>query len=181
MEQLTQHSAQVSDLVEQNRNWLTRLIATRCDDAAAAEDVLQEVSLAVVRTNDRPDSASRVRSWLCTIALRQCALRVRRLVRQRRLLDNAAEVHRSDDDADGDPLLWMMRSEHASLIRTALLSLSEDARWILLQKYQHKRTYAEIAKDMNTSAHKVEYKILKARQQLHHKLVQLGIDHEVSV
>lgn len=180
MEQLTQHSLEVSALVEQNRNWLTRLIASRCDDAVAAEDVLQEVSLAVVKAEQRPESESGMRSWLCTIALRQCALRIRRLVRHRRLLGTESSMQDAQDNECADPLLWMMRTEHASLIRSALSNLNEETRWVLLQKYQHKRTYADIAGDLKTSAHKVEYKILKARQQLHQKLVQLGIDHEVS-
>lgn len=180
MEQLTEHSNEVSTLVEQNRGWLVRLIASRCDDASAAEDVLQEVSLAVVQSEDKPDSESRLRSWLCTIALRQCALRIRRAVRQRRLLNNAADHQRAQDDSPPDPLLWMMRTEHAALIRSALADLDKDTRWILLQKYQRRQTYAQIAEEMNTVPHKVEYQILKARQTLHQKLIQLGIDNEVS-
>ncbi|MEP3479523.1 MAG: sigma-70 family RNA polymerase sigma factor [Fuerstiella sp.] len=179
MEQLTEHSNEVSTLVQQNRSWLTRLIASRCDDASAAEDVLQEVSLAVVQSDDKPDSESRLRSWLCTIALRQCALRIRRVVRQRRLLGNVADHQRTQDDSSCDPLLWMMRSEHAELIRTALADLDPSSRWILLQKYQKKRTYAEIAEEKDMAAHKIEYQVLKARQTLHQKLIQLGIDQEV--
>lgn len=180
MEQLTEHSNEVSTLVQQNRSWLMRLIASRCEDASAAEDVLQEVSLAVVQSDDKPESDSGLRSWLCTIALRQCALRIRRAVRQRRLLGNVADYQRTQDGSSSDPLLWMMRSEHAALIRTALADLDKESRWVLLQKYQKKRTYAEIAKAQNTAAHKVEYQVLKARQTLQQKLIQLGIDHEVS-
>lgn len=181
MEQLTEHSNEVSTLVQKNRSWLVRLIASRCDDSAAAEDVLQEVSLAVVQSDDKPESESRLRSWLCTIALRQCALRIRRVVRQRRLLGNAADYQRSQDDTESDPLLWMMRTEHAELIRTALADLDKDSRWLLLQKYQKRRTYAEIAEELNSVAHKIEYQVLKARQTLHQKLIQLGIDNEVSL
>lgn len=181
MEQLTEHSSKISTLVQQNRSWLVRLIASRCDDLTAAEDVLQEVSLAVVQSDDKPESETGIRAWLSTIAVRQCALRIRKVVRHRRLLGNAADYQRSLDESETDPLLWMMRTEHAELVRAALADLDADSRWILLQKYQKRRTYAEIAEQRNTVAHKIEYQVLKARQTLHQKLVQLGIDNEVSL
>lgn len=179
MEQLTENRSEISDLVQQHRPWLVRLIASRCDEGMA-DDIIQEVNLAVVRSAETPESESGIRSWLCTIALRQCALSIRKSVRQRRLLNNVADHQRTHDGEQSDPLLWMMRSEHATLIRKALTQLDDDSRSMLLLKYQAGKTYAQIAEERAIAPHQVEYKIMKARQQLHQKLVSLGIDTEVS-
>lgn len=79
-------------LVERHRGWLERLVAARTCRRDAVDDVLQEVAVAVGRSGRPPIGEPEERPWLCAIAIRQCALFLRRASRHTRLLARAAAL-----------------------------------------------------------------------------------------
>ena len=96
------------DFVQRNREWLVRLISSRTGSQTLVEDVLQEVGLAVARSAPACKQQEELRPWLCTIAIRQCALALRKTQRQQRLLEGAAENELDAESRLDDPIYWLL-------------------------------------------------------------------------
>jgi len=134
-------------------------------DRNAAEDVNQEVWLLAIDRFGRFDpNRGEFRNWLFGIA-RHRALRYRR----HRLGDIP------DDRIDGpseelSPHDRLAEAERAGVVRAALLSLHEDHRRVLVDKYVSGLTVAEIAERAGRSAKAVESLLSRARARLREQL-----------
>lgn len=175
-------AAEAPSLVERHRSWLARLVAARTSRPDAVDDVLQEVAVAVARTVRPPVSEHEERPWLCAIAIRQCALHLRKSSRRARLLTRAAErlPREADSPLQSDPLFWLMGREDASLMARALASLDEDDRRVLEWKYVDGETYPHIAARLGVPKHVAEYRVVTAKKRLRGLLVDIGLGEDDS-
>lgn len=165
-----------------HRSWLLRLVRSRLapsplSDDATAEDVVQEVSLAAVRSENRPTEADELRNWLCRIALRQCSLVLRKGVRSQAVIDGAAPLL-ADRPPTIDPIDWLIADEDQSLIRDAMQQITEDSRTVLAWKYVDRLDYQTIAKRLGVTRHTAEYRVVKARNELRREMTELGLGPE---
>ena len=169
-------------LVERHRGWLERLVAARTCSRDAVEDVLQEVALAVARTGQPPVGEHEERPWLCTIAIRQCALFLRRASRRARLLASAVGQRSGDatDRLQDDPIYWLMVREDAGLVGRALASLGHDDRQLLEWKYVEGHTYPQLAARLEVPRHVVEYRVVTAKKRLRGLLIDMGLGEDDS-
>jgi len=163
------------NMVARHRSWLVRLVASRMGSASLVEDVLQEISLAVARSSTLPEQESQVAPWLCTIAIRQCALAHRKAIRQRRLIDGAAATVGDSDTWLDDPIYWLLDRERSGLVREALKLLDANGRSLLISKYVHGNTYPQMAADLGVEPHVVEYQVATARKNLRTLLIERGL------
>lgn len=156
-----------SAMLAEHRGWLGTVIRSRLRDSAAVDDVLQEVSLAVLKQSNRPLQADKVAPWLYRIAVRKVINYQRHVGRRRKLLDGFVEER---GEAAGlektGPGEWLLKKEEANQITKAMEFLDAGDRQMLMLKYTEGWGYRELAEHLGTTIKTVEYRLLRARQAL---------------
>lgn len=155
-------------LIDQ-RHWLWTVIYSRLGDATATEDILQEVSVAAVRTESDFSSTDDLRAWLYRVAIRQIVLLRRRESRHRSKVEKFAEQNPHWDTQNF--VDWVCRNEQSEQIHRALADIKPGDRQILLLKYQNGQTCREIAADLGVSETTIQSRLLRARRRLRHLLI----------
>jgi RNA polymerase sigma-70 factor (ECF subfamily) len=135
--------------------------------AAYAEDVTQEVFIAVVRSLDKFEQRSRFSTWLYTIVNRQIAdfyrKRSRRGENQLVNLDQAAQVASS-------PAYQHERGDEQALIQKALIDLPEHYQEVIFLRFADGLTFSEIADDRGQSLEAIKSLYRRAIQALRDKI-----------
>jgi len=168
-------------VVQDNHDWMRRVIIARTESADHVDDIVQDVHLAVTRSQARPECADEVAPWLCKIVVRQCALVARSRARYERKLAGFRESREAADSERGDPMVWLLDQEQRDLVRNALGLLDPQCRQLLIWKYVNGISYRDIAARLAVSVHVAEYRVIDARKQLRRRLHEQGIDGVVSL
>jgi RNA polymerase sigma-70 factor, ECF subfamily len=127
-------------------------------DKALAEDLTQEVMLAVFRQARNLRNAERFRPWLYRIVKNALLQHVRRNGRRIETVElNAAETGAAGKEAD--PLLPAQFAEWMAF-------LEEEEREIMMLRYIDEMEYHEIARMLNMPQGTVQWKIFNAKKKL---------------
>jgi RNA polymerase sigma-70 factor (ECF subfamily) len=164
-------SANGSFCWEEQLQWLRPIVAARLGEPQAVEEVLQEIALQTVK---RPATWNAVASrpgWLYRVAIRQCLLYRRRHGRQRRLIENYAHSRVAKDDSAADPLAWLLADERLEQVRRAVSRLPARDAELLLLKYTHDMSYAQMAQRLGVTTSAVEARLHRARARLRQELL----------
>ena len=163
--------------LREHESWLKTVIAARVGEAAAVDEVWQEVSMAAIRQQAPLQDVSRVTPWLYQLAIRQSLLYRRTMGRRRKLVDRYVErvIPVSRDRSEKNPLDVLMADERLQQIREALNTLAEQDREILLLKYVHDWSYNEMAANLDLSVSTVQARLHRARQRLRDILTNEGL------
>lgn len=149
--------------LQQHRPWLMKVLRCRVGDAHVAEDLLQNIALAVVKQTAKPDDPSKVAPWLYRLAVRQAINHHRKSHRRMQsLVAPDGETERTSNN----PLEWILAEEKRGEVREALVKLKPQDREILTLKYSENWSYAELAEHLGVKVNTVEYRLMKARKQL---------------
>ena len=151
--------------------WLRAVVAARLGEAQAVEEVLQEIALQSARQTG--GSFSNRPGWLYRVAVRQCLLYRRKHGRQRRLIQRYAAM-RTNQVVAPDPLGWLLADERLTLVRQAIARLSARDAEILLLKYAHEHSYAQIAGHLGITISAVETRLFRARERMRQELTAVG-------
>ncbi len=140
-------------------------------DAAAAEDLVQETYARAIRARDQFAPGSNLKAWLFAI-LRNAFLGEYR--REHRNSVQGGQGEAAQDPADDawlrdDFELERMRRLVAGEIEDALLSLSEEARTVVLLDLEG-LTEAEVAQAMGCAPGTVKSRLARARAALRRRL-----------
>ncbi len=140
-------------------------------DAAAAEDLVQETYARAIRARDQFAPGSNLKAWLFAI-LRNAFLGEYR--REHRNSVQGGQGEAAPDPADDawlrdDFELERMRRLVAGEIEDALLSLSEEARTVVLLDLEG-LTEAEVAQAMGCAPGTVKSRLARARAALRRRL-----------
>ena len=156
--------------VYQDRLFTTVIHIVHC--RADAEDVVQDAFVqAYVKLRSFKGKSS-FYTWLYRIAVNMALSRGRRM-RVRQSVEKPRErMGEEPQDPNGSPSERMEREEHASKIRSALDSLSEEHRAILVLRGVEGFDYQTIAQILNLSPGTVRSRIHRARTQLREQLDQ---------
>jgi len=174
------HAIDWSTVINDNRDWIGRLVVARTGRQDLVDDVLQEVGLAVTRSNARPTSPGEVAPWLCKIVVRQCALLVRNQVRHQRKLNGFQQDRMLQTQSTADPIFWLLHEEAKDIVRGELASLEAPRRQLLVWKYVQGLRYEEIGTRLGVTRHVAEYRVIEARKELHRRLQARGIEGDES-
>jgi RNA polymerase sigma-70 factor (ECF subfamily) len=155
-------------LLAQHGRWLRTVVLARVGEAAAADDVLQEVAAAAIEKGHQLRSASSAAPWLYRLAVMAALQYRRRQGRRRKLLDRYVERHmpHGDEARDIDPLDWLLADERKALVRKALARLPRRDAEILLLKYTEDWSYRELAQHLGLTTSAVEARLHRARQKM---------------
>lgn len=151
-----------------------RFAVQMCGSAAIAEDVTQEVFMALIREAHRFDPArGNLVSYLYGMARNQVR---RRLEKDRALLTNAEEDandEAANDEAretPHDPLDELTRRELIASVRQAVLALPEHYREVVVLCELHEMSYAEAAGVLGCAVGTVRSRLHRARGLLVERL-----------
>jgi len=150
-----------------------RFALQMCGSASVAEDVTQEVFMALIREAHRFDPArGNLVSYLYGMARNQVR---RRLEKDRALLSNAEEAddETAHDEACGtphDPLDELTRRELIASVRQAVLALPEHYREVVVLCELHEMSYAEAAGVLGCAVGTVRSRLHRARGLLVERL-----------
>lgn len=167
-------------VVETHRRWLRTVVYSRLGDADAVEEVMQNVSMAVVEQHPVLDDAAKAPAWLYRVAVRQALLHRRKLGREKRRTEQFTEQNRPaiENGSDYDPLRWLLADEERSLVRRALQQLRPRDRELLLLKYTEHWSCRELAERLGVRVTAVENRLHRARQRLRQQLAKYDIRGE---
>jgi RNA polymerase sigma-70 factor (ECF subfamily) len=150
-----------------------RFAVQMCGSEAIAEDVTQEVFMALIRDASRYDAArGSVSTYLYGIARNQV---LRHLERDRRWIKADPEGDERDSSkellvADLDPLGDMARTETIESVRHAILSLPPHYREVVVLFELHEMSYKEVAVTLNCAVGTVRSRLHRARSMLLERL-----------
>ncbi|MEM1068863.1 MAG: sigma-70 family RNA polymerase sigma factor [Planctomycetota bacterium] len=152
-----------------NRRWLWVVIYSRLGNAAETEDVLQEVSMAAVRTSVTFEKPEVAKGWLYRVAVRQVMLFRRRHYRDRAKLENYGQEAPVLDDQSH--LNWLCTNESAEQVQLALRKLNPSDQQILGLKYSEDFSCKQIAEVLGVRETTIQSRLLRARRRLKNLLI----------
>jgi len=148
-------------------NYIVRLV----HDPAVAENLLQDVFVAVWQGAGRFRGSAQVRTWLFRIAHNQAVSWLRR----ERAGQGPEDSHDVGGvaDAAGEPEAAAMSAWHADQVRRALDLLKPDHRAVIELVFFHELTYAEVAEVLDCPVGTVKSRMSWARRNLAEALKKL--------
>ncbi|HEX3600379.1 MAG TPA: sigma-70 family RNA polymerase sigma factor [Lacipirellulaceae bacterium] len=160
---------------DRHGRWLRTVALARVGDAAAADDVLQEVSLTALAKGHQLRDPTRVAGWLYRLVVVAALQYRRRQGRRQKLLDRYANQLPSNDtdSRESDPLTWLLADERKSMIRQGLEKLPPRDAEIMLLKYSEDWSYQQLADHLGLSVSAVEARLHRARQKMRQVLNKL--------
>jgi len=167
----------VADILARHGRWLRTIVFARLPDSQAVDEVLQEVSLALVRGRSLPEDESRLAPWLYRVAVRQTLLYRRKMGRRRKLQDHfiQAAPPADYDPRSPNPLAWLLAEERRTMIRAAMRKLPPRDAEMLLLKYTEDWNYHQIAEHLGISHAAVESRLHRARARLRQELTAMNV------
>jgi RNA polymerase sigma factor (sigma-70 family) len=159
------------------RERLRRIAAGMGMDRTDAEDVLQDVSVQVLRHERAFEDEGSIMRWLIRVTVNQCLTEHRRRFRHgaARILERHPEA--ADDLAGGpDVAERVSLSEELEVVRRTLLELDPSLLPVLVLRYFCDLTSQEIAEIMEWNASTVRGQLREARMILAGKLLQRGVE-----
>jgi RNA polymerase sigma-70 factor (ECF subfamily) len=164
--------------LRRHERWLRTVVLARVGEAAAVDEVFQEVSLAAVRRG--PDDPAKVAPRLYRLAVLQSLQYRRKQGRRRKLVDRYADRNLpfDADTREADPLDWRLAAERRRLVRAALRRVAARDAEILLLKYTEDWSYRQLAEHLGVSHSAVEARLHRARGRLRSELAKLELGVE---
>lgn len=133
-------------------------------DREDAEDIWQETLLAAIRGLDTFHSQSRLFTWLCAIAHRKIADYYRKLGRP---VETITEDQQDDlfilVDQSPLPEDWIQEKTTKIRVVTTLQKLPDEYRYVLVARYAHEESVAEISRKLGKSYKATESILSRAR------------------
>jgi RNA polymerase sigma factor (sigma-70 family) len=161
--------------LDRHRRWLRTVALARVGESAAADDVLQEVSMTALEKGNQLRDPTRVAGWLYRLVVVAALQYRRRQGRRRKLLDRYSARQPSVDGAahEPDPLGWLLADERKEMVRQALEQLPPRDAEIMLLKYSEDWSYQQLAKHLGLSVSAVEARLHRARQKMRQALSKM--------
>lgn len=165
----------MAELARQTR-WLRTVIAARCGEPQAVDEIMQEVSLALIKQSAPLRDPEKVAPWLYQIAVRQSLMYRRKHGRRRKLERRLAQRLESQPKPPTapDPLQWLLAQERRELVRDGVRKLNPKDAELLLLKYTENWSYQQIAKHLDITESAVEARLHRARKKLRNLMAALG-------
>jgi RNA polymerase sigma-70 factor (ECF subfamily) len=151
-----------AEIVREHQGMVYSLAWHALRDRAAAEDITQEVFLALHQNLERLEDRSHVRHWLARVTSHRCIDEIRRRgYRRGPSLEEVPEP--GGGAADGDPFL-------RSRLRQMVAALPAPARMMILLRYQEEMELAEIARALDIPVQTVKSRLHRALNLLRNRM-----------
>ncbi len=165
-------SAALDELYNRHGRALLSYLYAFLGNHHTAEEVLQDVMLAVWEHADRFRGESKVRTWLLAIA------RNRALNTRRRASPNIVPLDENVFGSDTSPLEKVERHNQQKILRDAISRLPQQHREILVLVFYHQLSGAEVAEVLEISPGTVKSRLHRAKEALRRVLQLMGEEHD---
>ncbi|MGB9610463.1 MAG: RNA polymerase sigma factor [Bryobacteraceae bacterium] len=153
-----------AEIVREHQSMVYSLAWHALRDRAAAEDITQDVFLALHENLGRLEGREHIRHWLARVTSHRCIDEIRR--RGYRRGPSLEEVPEPGMGGDAqDPLV-------RSRLRQMVASLPAPARMMILLRYQEEMELAEIARVLDIPVQTVKSRLHRALDLLRAKMVR---------
>jgi RNA polymerase sigma-70 factor, ECF subfamily len=161
--------------LDRHGRWLRTVALARVGEAAAADDVLQDVSMTALEKGHQLRDPTRIAGWLYRLVVVAALQYRRRQGRRKKLLDRYADRQPSVDGASHelDPLGWLLADERKAMVRQSLEMLPPRDAEIMLLKYTEDWSYQQLAEHLGLTTSAVEARLHRARQKMRQALYKL--------
>ncbi len=161
-----------------HRPWLHSVIRSRVRESDVVDDLVNDVmtEAVTIREKGQHESIVELGPWLYRVAIRK-VLQFRRSSARRRKHQQAyseERVARGETLWLQQPIESMLGDEREMTVRVAVEKLKGQDAEILLLKYVHQWSYAQIAKHLGLTHSKVTHRLRRARGRLKTELTQMG-------
>jgi RNA polymerase sigma factor (sigma-70 family) len=161
--------------LDRHGRWLRTVALARVGEAAAADDVMQDVAVTALEKGNQLRDPAKAAAWLYRLVVVAALQYRRRQGRRRKLLDRYADRLPSTDGAvrEPDPLGWLLADEQKAMVRRAIEKLPRRDAEIVLLKYTEDWSYQQLAEHLGLSVSAVEARLHRARQKMRQALHKL--------
>jgi RNA polymerase sigma factor (sigma-70 family) len=161
--------------LERHGRWLRTVALARVGEAAAADDVLQDVSMTAIEKGHQLRDSSRIAGWLYRLVVVAALQYRRRQGRRRKLIERYADRSAPSESSqrEPDPLGGLLADERGAMVRQALETLPQRDAEIMLLKYTEDWSYQQLAEHLGLSISAVEARLHRARQKMRQALYRL--------
>jgi RNA polymerase sigma-70 factor (ECF subfamily) len=164
-----------TEMVREHKDKVFNLVFRMVGNRAEAEDVAQEVFIAVFKNIDQFRGDAKFSTWLYRVAANHCKNRIKYLSRRPTSahdLDALPEQHLADGGRAplqshvDQPDAILEGREAEALIQQALAALDEDHRLLILLRDVEELSYQEIADITGLAEGTVKSRLHRARMQI---------------
>ncbi len=150
-----------------------RFLMRMVKSAAMAEDLTNEVFLAVWQNAHRYEGRSEPVTWILSIAHNKAASALRKKTEVVGVDDEMAAALISDEDA---PDVAAQKQDKSTIMRACIDELSTDHRAILDLVYYQEQSVSEVAEVLGIPENTVKTRMFYARKKLSELLLARGVD-----
>jgi RNA polymerase sigma-70 factor (ECF subfamily) len=150
------------------QRFLMRLVK----DESVAEELVDEVFLAIWRHADQFEAKSSATTWMLSIARHKAISELRR----------HADVHLDEkvaasiEDASDGPALTMDKHDRSAVVAKCLEKLSPQHREVINLVYYQDKKIGEVAKALDAPINTVKSRMHYARNRMAELLTEVGVD-----
>ena len=164
----------IETLIRQYEAGVFRLALSIVGDVADANEITQETFIAVLRTLQTYEEKKSFRTWLYTIALNlsRSHLRKRKIVE--RLKVSVTTLFKLDSQKQVLPEEAIIQNEKEAVIWNELNEMDEKHRMVVILRYFHELSIAEIAEILNINEGTIHSRLHNARERLRISLASLN-------
>ncbi len=164
------NEAAIEMFVHQYETGVFRLALSIVGDPAEANEVMQETFIAALRSLPAYQDKKSFKAWLYTIALNHSRSHLRKrkvLERLRMTLNNIFQVETERQVSPEDAII---QSEKEAQIWNALNQLDERYRIVVVLRYFHELSIAEISEILSVNEGTIHSRLHNAREKLRNAL-----------
>ena len=160
------NDAAIEQLVRQHETGVFRLALSVVGDAAEANEITQETFISALRSLRSYEERKSFKAWLYTIALNHARNHLRKRKIRERLKAATSSLFRVDQQKRIQPEEKVIQNEEDATIWTELNNLDERHRIVLVLRYFHELSVAEIAEALGLPEGTVHSRLHTARERL---------------
>ena len=166
----------IERFVRQYEPGVFRLALSIVSDPAEATEITQETFIAALRALPSYRDGKSFKAWLYTIALNHSRSHLRKRKIVERLRTTLTTIFRVENQKAILPEDAMIRSEKEAQIWRALNDLDERHRTVVVLRYFHELSIAEISQVLSVNEGTIHSRLHTAREKLRSALKQLHGD-----
>ncbi len=164
------NEAAIEMLVHQYETGVFRLALSIVGDAAEANEITQETFIAALGALPAYQEKQSFKAWLYTIALNHSRSHLRKRKIRERLRTTLTHLFRIETEKQISPEDMAIQNEKEAQIWSALNQLDERYRTVVVLRYFHELSIAEISEILSVNEGTIHSRLHSARERLRNAL-----------
>jgi RNA polymerase sigma-70 factor (ECF subfamily) len=167
------NEAAIEMFVRQYETGVFRLALSIVGDQAEANEITQETFISALRSLPAYQENKSLKAWLYTIALNKSRSHLRKRKTLERLRTTLNSIFRVETQKQILPEELVIQNDQEAEIWTALNKLDEPFRIVVILRYFHELSIADISEILSVNEGTIHSRLHTARERLRNALMQL--------